>query len=212
MTQFFPPGLRCGLAAVSFACGLAVTAPAMAAGSWQTSLQARDLNGDGEVDAYYDAQQDISWLANARPTEPMDWWAARHYVRNLNIHGVVGWRLPQMIDTAAPGCDYAYGGTDCGYNVAVQKSEMGHMYAITLGNKALYSTDGSRELDDWGLRNNGPFSTVSGGHFWFKRSFALDANVAWAFNVGEGEQLVHYKGTMLQVWPVYQGDVGNAPR
>lgn len=212
MTQFLSSGLRCGVTAVFAACGLALAAPAIAGGTWEASLQARDLNGDGIVDAYYDTKLQISWLANSRPTEPMDWWTARRYVRELNVHGVTGWRMPQMFDTFEPGCDYGYSGTDCGYNVAVNKSEMAHMYAVTLGNKGLYTADGSRETDEWGLRNNGPFSTVSGGHFWAQRQFALDANVAWAFNVNEGEQLVHYKGTLLLVWPVYAGDVANAPR
>ncbi|MBA4108863.1 MAG: hypothetical protein C0487_04625 [Leptothrix sp. (in: Bacteria)] len=43
--------------------GLMGAAAAHAAGDWETTLQARDINGDGTVDAYYDTTQDITWLA-----------------------------------------------------------------------------------------------------------------------------------------------------
>ncbi len=38
-------------------------ASAHAAGDWASTLQARDINGDGTVDAYYDTALDVTWLA-----------------------------------------------------------------------------------------------------------------------------------------------------
>lgn len=60
-----------------------------------------------------------------------------------------GWRLPTIIDTGAPGCDYSNAGnTDCDYNVQFKSgdptkyqagqtvySEMAHLWYVTLGNK-----------------------------------------------------------------------------
>ncbi|RZL10284.1 MAG: PEP-CTERM sorting domain-containing protein [Rubrivivax sp.] len=47
---------------MAFACVMGAGA-AHAAGNWETTLQARDINGDGTVDAYYDTTQNITWLA-----------------------------------------------------------------------------------------------------------------------------------------------------
>ena len=51
------------------AAALASLAPAQAAavpgqGTWETTLKARDINGDHVIDAYYDTALNITWLAN----------------------------------------------------------------------------------------------------------------------------------------------------
>ncbi|MDP2325623.1 MAG: hypothetical protein Q8N51_16575 [Gammaproteobacteria bacterium] len=38
------------------------------------------------------------------------------------------------MDTGTPGCDFAYTGTDCGYNVDLVAGEMARMFYSTLGN------------------------------------------------------------------------------
>lgn len=50
---------RVGVAAIVGA----TVGSAQAAGNWETTLQARDINGDGTVDAYYDTSLDVTWLA-----------------------------------------------------------------------------------------------------------------------------------------------------
>lgn len=40
-----------------------VMTSAQAAGDWASTLQARDINGDGTVDAYYDTSLNVTWLA-----------------------------------------------------------------------------------------------------------------------------------------------------
>ena len=37
-------------------------------GTWETTLQARDINHDGTVDAYYDSELHITWLTDANFT------------------------------------------------------------------------------------------------------------------------------------------------
>ncbi|MEO8225598.1 MAG: hypothetical protein ABI661_12410, partial [Gammaproteobacteria bacterium] len=93
--------------------------------------------------AYYDDVLDITWLTDANagagtsyddgPSATdgrMTWASAQGWVASLNAGpgylGATDWRLPTVTDTAAPGCDYAYTGTDCGYNVDVATGEMSH--------------------------------------------------------------------------------------
>ena len=83
-------------------------------GTWQSTLQARDINGDGITDAFYDITLNISWLADGNAGAgsgydatygggAMTWSEANAWAANLNVFGVTGWRLPTMIDTGAPG-------------------------------------------------------------------------------------------------------------
>ena len=123
-----------GLAAVP---AVAVGVPGM--GTWETTLQARGLDGNGATDAFYATELDITWLRDANVNGPLDRDTARAWAGNLAVGGVTGWRLPTMIDTGLPGCDYAYVGTDCGYNVQTREgstvySELAHQWYVTLGN------------------------------------------------------------------------------
>ena len=51
-------------AALAVVCLPAQSAAIPGWGTWETTLQARDINGDGVVDAYYDTTLNITWLAN----------------------------------------------------------------------------------------------------------------------------------------------------
>lgn len=132
-------------------------------GSWESTLQPRDANGDGTIDGYYDTVLQITWLADANALAGTafdasesssatdgrtDWANAVAWAAQLNVHGVTGWRLPTQLDTGLPGCggegaweDFAFSGTDCGFSVLTFQanprrvfSEMAHMYYVTLGN------------------------------------------------------------------------------
>ena len=51
-----------------------------------------------------------------------------------------------MTDRGVPGCftpDYAYTGTECGFNVDTSTGEMAHMHYNTLGNIAAFDTSGA---------------------------------------------------------------------
>ena len=142
-------------ATFALAAPLAHAGAVIGQGTWQSTLQARDINGDGITDAFYDITLNISWLADGNAGAGsgydatfggglMTWGEANAWAANLNVFGVTGWRLPTMIDTGAPGCDLSFGGgTDCGYNVQTVSadgltvfSEWAHLYYVTLGNLA----------------------------------------------------------------------------
>ena len=102
----------------SFATALALS---FLAGAAHAQLQARDINGDGSIDAFYDVQQNISWLADANyyltagyppavdyitglpagspgsymPAGSLRQWQAESWAAGLQVFGLDGWRLPQ---------------------------------------------------------------------------------------------------------------------
>ena len=134
-------------------------------GTWETTLQGRDLDGNlSTVEAYYDTALNITWLANANygygssydsadgyTTGGMTWNNANAWAANLNINGYTGWRLPTVnpVDgTTANDANNSYiGSEDLGYNVSAPgtlyagstASEMAYMFYNTLGDKAYCS-------------------------------------------------------------------------
>jgi hypothetical protein len=115
-------------------CGTAAqAAPVSGQGTWETTLKARDLDGDGAADAFYDTELNVTWLRNANANGLMAWDSAKTWANNLVVGGFGGWRLPFVVDTGMPGCDFSnFGGTDCGYNVqtksgATVHSELAHL-------------------------------------------------------------------------------------
>jgi hypothetical protein len=181
-------------------------------GTWETTLQGRDLDGNlSTAEAYYDTALGITWLANANYAgTQMDWSTANAWASSLDIYSVTGWRLPTMTDTGTPGCNFSHNGTDCGYNVETATSEMAHMFYITLGNKAIFDTSGSTvPQEDWGLTNTGPFSNIVPDAYWFATEYAPDTSQAFYFINNDGFQS-HVSKTLpyLYAWAVHPGDIG----
>jgi PEP-CTERM motif len=162
--------------------------PRSGQGTWETTLQARDLDGDkSTAEAYYDTDLNISWLADANviidPVAGINHYNglvnfndAVFYTNLLNINGLYGlsgWRLPKLTaadQTAAGELDcrgLTYQGGACGYNVDPGSSEIAHLFHTTLGNVAIFPPD-SLTNPDWqtpiqaGLRNSGPFKNYGG--------------------------------------------------
>ena len=132
-------------------------------GTWESTLQGRDLDGNlATFEAYYDTALDITWLANANHGVGghydwadgfndglMTWANANAWAASLNPYGsgVTGWRLPAVspVDgTTADDASLSYIGTeDLGYNVSAPgtafagstASELAHLFYNTLGNK-----------------------------------------------------------------------------
>ena len=158
-------------------------------GTWETTLQARDINGDGVADAFYDTVLNVTWLADANAAAgtiydssgyttatdgKMTWLDAKAWAANLSVYGLAGWRLPTMVDTGTSGCvAFANSGTDCGYNVQTISadgrtvySEMAHLYYLTLGNKAYCDATGNCALGrastapNFMLSNTGPLRNM----------------------------------------------------
>jgi hypothetical protein len=185
--------------------------------------QAVLLNRGGGM--IYDTELNITWLqdwnyartsgytgvgVNADGT--MTWIAGKQWADNLVYGGFSDWRLPTMVDTGEPGCDYSFGGTECGYNVLTKVgntvfSEMAHLYYETLGNKALYDTNGVLNQSGWGLVNTGPFTNMKSSFYWSGLEYATFAGWAWFFNNTSGEQLPVPQSSDMYVVAVRPGDV-----
>ena len=188
-------------------------------GTWETTLQGRDLDGNlATAEAYYDTALDITWLANATYAGRATVWAtANSWAAGLNPYGsgITGWRLPTTIDADGPdadllgndGCSYTnfYQGVDCGYNITTH-SEMSHMFYVTLGNLAYYSTSGTAQ-PGWGLTNTGPLNVLD-NFYWSATEHAPDTRHAWGFDTYNGIQSLSNKANGFAAWAVHSGNVG----
>lgn len=209
-----------GLCLVTLLC-TARADPVTGQGSWESTLFARDLDGDkgNGPEAFYDSTLDVTWLRAATGAF-MTWAQATAWAEQVRF-GVGGWRLPTMIDTASPGCDFSVtGGTDCGYNVQTKSgnptqfdpgqtvfSELAHLWYVTLGNKALHAPGtGESYPPGWGLTNTGEFENLLVGQYWTNVLFT--AEMAWQFHSGFGYQ-DNRQGTLnpLYAIAVRSGDV-----
>lgn len=214
----------------TLACLLILTLAAEAAsvsgqGTWETTLHARDINNDGMIDAWYDEVLDVTWLANANAGAGsndasdgrMTWASANAWAAGLDVFGVTGWRLPTVFDTDNAGCDFAYNGTDCGYNVQTGSaattvySEMASMFYDTLGNKARFDTSGILQTGS-GLSNTGPFANLQSTGYWSRTEYLPNtSSYAWLFRASNGIQHDTFKGGHLYAWAVRYGDVSPVP-
>ena len=217
--------------------------PVPGQGTWEATLQARDLTGDNVADAFYDTVLDITWLADANANLAnanlvpnvylggnLTWGAAMSWAANLSLGGYTDWRLPRMLDTGTPGCNFSYaGGTDCGHNSltkagATVYSELAHLFYETLGNIGRFTTSGAERPGvmgtDYGLLNTGNFanfddlvSPTLATYYWVGQEYAPNTVFAWAFVPVDGGQFMFSKvdlsGQRLAI-AVHDGDIGVA--
>ena len=199
--------------------------------SVQAALESR-LGGQ----AYYDTTMNITWLTNANLAASntfgvgginadgtMPWDTANSWITAMNAAGGTGylgfnnWRLPTMLDTGTSGCDSAFTGTDCGYNVQTGSaattvySELASLWYDTLGNLAWFDTSGNPDQPGWGLSNTGPFSNLQSYNYWSGLEYAPVTNEAWMFIFGYGNQTSDDKSYDFHAWAVQSGDVGAVP-
>jgi PEP-CTERM motif len=205
----------------------AVGTPVPGMGTWETTLQGRDLDGNlaNGFEAYYDTDLNISWLADANYAATIGWVSptfgaangAMTYdegmslIKDLAINGITGWRAPELTDLGAPGCASvtSTGGTDCGYNVVPSSSEIVHLFSVTLGNHSVINPDGTRRATgDFGMVNSGPFVNIQKLGYGLGTPYAADPNMIWAFNPSSGIQLSLSKASGGYGWAVHDGDVG----
>lgn len=192
--------------------------PVSGQGTWETTLQPRDLNGDTVADAYYDTSLKLTWLADWALAGPMTWAGAGAWTGALNLFGFTGWRLPHSVDIGDDGCNLSLaGGTDCGYNVLTAGSEMAHLWYVTLANLAccapgdtLCDTSGTPQAG-WGLGNTGPFAGMQADIHWLGDNIPLSLFAAWSFNTGNGSQYFGDKNVPHYVVAVRPGDIGAVP-
>ncbi len=204
-------------AAVLIAASPAVASPVSGQGTWESTLQARDLDGDSVIDAFYDTALDVTWLANANANGEMVWPDANTWAANLVVGIYDDWRLPTISDTGTPGCNFSYaGGTDCGFNVDTGGSEMAHLWYLTLGNKAICppgdANCAGEQPNGWGLTNTGNFSGMQSNGYWFGLEVAPYTRDAWFFHTEIGYQGDVYKEReRIYAMAVRPGDVVAVP-
>lgn len=227
-TMFMKPTVCAAFgAAAMLLAGTAQAAGVPGQGTWETTLQPRDLNGDSVADAFYDTTLDVTWLRDAKGKGPMNWDAANTWAAGLDVYGVKGWRLPTMIDIGKPGCNFSLsGGKDCGYNVLTKSgdltkyekgqkvySEMAHLFYVTLGNKAYYAPGtGDWPQPGWGLSNTGSFQNMQSSAYWAGLEYArAPDSAAWIFWTYSGSQIGYGKDWTYYALAVRNGDVAMVP-
>ncbi len=206
---------------------LAQAAAVSGQGTWETTLQGRDLDGSlaNGYEAYYDTDLKITWLADASYSResgyeeayPMYWGGAKGWAEQLNVNGITGWRLPDVKPVNGSSFDYSFsfdGSTDEAFNITSTQSELAHLYHVTLGNKSYFDASGNYQ-PDVGLQNSGPFNHVSFGGYWSGEDWRgpdVDAPPsAWQFDIYNGRQHAQDSTTYGYAWAVRSGDVAAVP-
>jgi hypothetical protein len=190
--------------ALLVACSATQAAPIPGLGDWETTLQARDINGDGTVDAWYHAGMNLTWIANPKAAvgtayddgfDPNDgrmtFASAQSYLAGLELHGVTGWRFAPEIST---------------------------LYSETLGNSTLPLQFNS------GWYNTGPFVNVGDldfsrmGWYWLGGTTMPNPepggpDVAAVFAADSTGVSLYWQdvASSKSVWAVHDGDVPNMP-
>ena len=174
----------------------------------------------------YDTDQNLTWLkdANYAATQYfrsggrrgdqdglMEWATANAWARSLFVGGYNDWRLPAILDLSGTGCDFAYTGTDCGYNTDVTVSEISYMFHKNLGNVSVFDETGKlrggTNRIDWGLVNHGPFKNLYNGPYWTSVELSPYPVNAWSFLTHDGFQHDANKKNRFYAWAVRTGDV-----
>jgi hypothetical protein len=176
-----------------------------------------------------DTDLNITWLANANLADTqafgvsgitadgsMNWNTAKLWIAAMNTANYLGyndWRLPTVTDTGTPGCNGAYSGTDCGFNVNTATGEMAHLYIDELGNKSFFNTAGVAQsgyglIDDPANPNDESlFTNFQSGLYWSGTEYAPSTDLAWYFNMNFGDQRMNQKGNGYRALAVRTGQV-----
>ena len=211
-TRSLIPAVMFLVSGVGFS-SFANASPISGQGTWESTLIARNLDGDATTaEAYYDTILNITWLKDANINGLMNWTDANVWAGGLTLGGYANWRLPNTVDTGGSGCNFSNNGTDCGYNVDTSTSELSSMFYDTLGDLAYYTTAPSPGVVQAGsgLTNTGPFSNLQAGSYWSATEYAPDINRAWYLGFGNGKQYFADKTTTKYSWAVHEGDVGES--
>jgi len=176
--------------------GAAAVAAALVSATAQAALQDRDLDGNGEVDAFYDTDLDITWLRDANVNGQMNWDSAVAWAEGFSFAGYDDWRLPTTLQPDAT-CDYQDGGDSYGYNCT--GGEMGHLWYLELGNVA-----GS-------MTNTGSLQNLQASTYWSGTEYAAGSDHAWMLVTYDGSQHSANKRSALYAMAVRPGDAPMVP-
>jgi hypothetical protein len=154
-----------------------------------------DLSGEfNPIYRSWDTDGRMSW-ANA--ISWADTLVFHDIVRNINYND---WRLPISVGV---------GGLCAQYNC--KNSEMGHLFFVDLGNKAIYDEHGNYQ-PDYGLTNTGPFVNLQPSEYW--SSTLQNSSEAYSFYMSAGYQVANgtnYWGIGSYAMAVRDGDVSMVP-
>ena len=161
----------------------------------------------------YDDVQNITWMQDANYSGTlMNWSEANAWAADLVYGGYSDWRLPTVFNNVDIS---TFGGTNAGFNVAVDSSEFAHLYFVDLGNFSWFDTNGAFHSGsqgvDWGLVNRGPFINIQDDRYWFATESGNHPGGAWGFDVSRGSQGPLAQGNALYAWAVRDGDVAAIP-
>lgn len=200
-------------------------------GTWTTTLQGRDLNGDHVADAYYDTSLNVTWLRDANyaattgfapgggdpfytPAGGMTYGTATNWVANLDINGTTGWRMPNATFTATAadsGCSifFLYPPAGCNYRPETSSNELAHLFYVTLGN----SQAGPGESGRTNAGNFVNFAPSEGNQLYYTGNpVELGGYTNYqTFSMSQGIGVVDPQDFVPSfAWVVHDGDVGVA--
>jgi hypothetical protein len=154
----------------------------------------------GLFDAFYDANLDVTWLADANQFGLKSWDYADNWVQTLELGGISGWRLPTY------SVKFEDGSTDG------STGELYQMFVVELGN----NDDLQHPVLTY---NSGPFRNVLYHVTSYDRPTAAYwtdtavGDVAYAWQTFNASYIGQYKEGLYYgygVWLVHDGDVGYA--
>jgi hypothetical protein len=192
--------------------------PISGQGTWETTLQARDINTDGVVDAWYDTAQDISWMADVNYAgTSMFHEQAQAFVAGIDLYGVTGWRLP-TIDFSSGferrGCSNFRSGTVSACDTSAidpRDAEITHLINVALGGNSSYVDLGNPIYNSGPFRNLpvGPVSFLT-GTLYTGPMLPSDLSFAYAYHRSYGTIRINEVTPFGIAWAVHDGDVGIA--
>jgi hypothetical protein len=197
--------------------GISNAVPVTGQGTWESTLMARDLDGNlSTAEAYYDSTLNITWLADAAlsKTETFgvegivtaetntkgrmggwsvvaDWFGAMNaYNGGAGYLGQNSWRRPNIFDDSNESLLN-------GSNPDTSLSELASLYYDTLGNSG-------------GLTNSAEFVNMQAYYYATDTEVASDAGKAWSLAFHGGYQYKRGKSGPLYSLAILDGDVGEA--
>jgi hypothetical protein len=204
-------------AALAWTCaaGTANALPISGQGTWESTLQARDINSDGVTDAFYDTSLNITWLADSNYAKTLGLddlarsdkqgrlsYDSGQWVSTIDIHGVTGWRMAGSQTQNDPSCaGKIKPGFGCSFQADPNLSELGHLYYETLGNS----------YGPGGLTNTGLFTNLepsNAGYTYHMTSYNGTYGTGmqtFAFDLGATN--INKEQYFFLYWAVRDGDV-----
>lgn len=171
-----------------------------------------------DYQAFYDDVAQLTWLADANAavgsaydtfdpgTGQVNWFDASTWAANLNINGVIGWRLPDTVQTDNT-CGYqpVNGGYRVSLGTNCTGSELGNLFYNVLGGIA-YSSIESTNNTNYDL-----FANIQPGIYLSSTEYQPLTDYVWHLSFGNGIQNATPKIGNNYAWAVYSGDVSAIP-